>query len=166
MEDDELIQSFRLEAKVYYLTKKGRDWIGSEKEVTKTLQVKHYLMRNDMYIFLGYPENFKVEFEYRFKGTINNDEILIKKEMMLRSDGYYIKGNTPHFLEVDNTQSMKENRKKIELYKHLTTYLSSVNVTPIIVFYTSSDVRQKKLQDYCKELGVKAEIYTRKDIRL
>jgi hypothetical protein len=164
MESEGLITSFRQHEKIYYLAKKGRDVIGVDKEVVKNSQVDHYLMRGDIYIYVGCPKDFKVEFEYHFKGAINQNGIVMKKDMFVRSDGYFLKNNVPCFVEVDNTQSMKENRIKLERYKQLTHYLGS-HVTPVIVFYTLSETRQQKLKQYAKELGVKCHVYTKRDIR-
>jgi Replication-relaxation len=143
---------------VYYLNKAGCELMGVEEERRWVQTVEHYLMRNDMYIHYGMPEDFTIEPE------INLGSGLTLK--ILRPDAYFVKDGLHYFLEVDRTQKMLENKKKIESYKELNPYLKGkYNSHPYIVFFTSSHIRQKKLQSWCNEHGVQCEVYTKDDLR-
>lgn len=57
------LSSFREDSNstVYFLNKEGREYVGSEKIKRKTKFVNHYLMRNDFYIYIGYPHEWENE---------------------------------------------------------------------------------------------------------
>jgi hypothetical protein len=62
-----------------------------------------------MYLFYDRPKDWKVEQEIRIKphGMINVDRYI-------RPDATFTRNGRYHFLEVDRTQSMGENQKKID----------------------------------------------------
>ena len=148
----------RFNENIYYLNKEGSEMIGEPEERRWVQSVEHYLMRNDLYIHYGKPEPFHVEPEIAL-ATIGTQKII-------RPDAYFIKDDIHYFLEVDRTQKMLENKKKIESYAELNPYLSAkYNTQMRIVFYTSSRVRQSKLSSWCKEHGVVCSVYTKDDLR-
>src|SRR5690606_19363148 len=55
------LQSFQLDEKVYYLSAKGRQEIGSVVVRKRTALIHHHLMRNDVYIKYR-PEYWRSEF--------------------------------------------------------------------------------------------------------
>jgi hypothetical protein len=152
--------------RVYYLNQAGRDLIGSEKEMRKSLQITHHLMRNDMYVYLGCPENWKIEDSFNFSSKVDiGAGILSNKEMTLIPDAKCTINHIRHYIEVDNTQQMKENKKKIETYALLRDAYKALNKTMFhLVFYTSSDIRQTKLKKWCHAAELNASVYTKKDI--
>jgi hypothetical protein len=147
---------------VYYLSQKGRELIGAEQEVKWSLQVEHHLLRNDMYLHYGCPVDWEVEMKITFKHT----EGLQHKEMTIVPDATFTKKGIYHFVEIDRTQSMFENKKKIETYVSLSPAIQAQYThTPIIVFYTLTPFRQTKLRALCQEHNLPCEVYTKEDIR-
>ncbi|MEH7093913.1 replication-relaxation family protein [Neobacillus vireti] len=146
---------------VYYLSKKGRDTIGSDVEMKWSLQVEHHLLRNELYIHFNQPSDWRVEHEIVFK-----PRGLVTTEKRIIADASFTNTGTFHLLEIDRTQSMMENKEKINVYAELSPLLfERFNHIPVIIFYTTSDLRKKKLVEYCKEKGVKCLVYTRDDLR-
>lgn len=156
----EYLSYFRSEENVYYLNQKGRDMIGSTKEMKRNQQTEHYLMHNDIYIYLGCPSDWKIESPTSFKANVNlGGGIVSSKEITIISDGKCYINGLRHYIEVDNARMMKENQKKIESY----SLLKRVSDFKLI-FYTSSEVRQKRLQDWCKEKDLNFKILSKTDI--
>lgn len=144
---------------VYYLNKEGRDVIGWEGELKWTLQVEHHLMRNDLYIYFGCPEDWKVEKKITFS-------VIGSKERYVVPDAHFMKDGVYYLLEVDRTQNMGDNKKKIELYSELNPImLHHFGKPPLIIFYTLTDLRKQKLKSLLQEKKLIGEIYTREDLR-
>lgn len=55
MEKSKLLSTVRYEKKIYYLSNRGKERVGSNQSKLKRDKIKHTLMRNDMYIKLGMP---------------------------------------------------------------------------------------------------------------
>lgn len=147
---------------VYYLNQKGRELIGCEEEVKWTLQVDHHLMRNDMFIYLGRPIPWQIEQKITFKHQdgLKYVDVTFVPDVTFRIDGQY------HFLEVDRTQSMLENKKKIELYGKIAPIIhTQFGHTPVIVFYTLTPLRREKLTELCELHGLTCKVYTKEDTR-
>lgn len=98
------LSSFQLDEMVYYLSAKGRQEIGSNVVRKRTNLVTHFLLRNEVYIKYR-PSYWRAEFPIKF------GEKTIIPDAIFKLDAQFV------FLEVDNTQSMQANKKKIELYK-------------------------------------------------
>ena len=144
MEKDGLIKAARYEKKIYYLSNKGKQQIGSDQSELKKSQIIHALMRNDLYIKFGMPADWKKE--YRMKWGEN---ILIP-DATFKSNGEF------HFIEIDNKQTMATNIDKIKKYRELShAIFNQYNHTPTLIWYTNSDVRRRKLSEACKKAGVK-----------
>lgn len=147
---------------VYYLNGKGRELIGSEEETKWTLQVDHHLMRNDMYIFFNQPIPWQTE----QKITFQYQDGLIYKPMTFVPDVTFQLSGQYHFLEVDRTQSMVENKKKIELYAKIAPIIhKQFGHTPVLVFYTLTPLRREKLTELCRSHGLTCKVYTKEDTR-
>lgn len=148
MEQDRLINSVRYERKVYYLSNRGRQRIGSEQGELKKSHITHVLMRNDLYIRLGMPKDWRKELPVTWDGG------------KLIPDASFKKGGEYHFVEIDNQQSMATNIEKIAKYKDMSgVFFRQYNHTPTLIWYTLSDVRKRKLQEACVKYGVKFVIY-------
>mgnify|MGYP001337969445 CR=1 FL=1 len=148
MERDKLLLSVRYDRKIYYLSNRGKERIGSNQSKLKRDKIKHTLMRNDMYIKLGMPSDWKKEYPVKF-GT----ETII-------ADAMYQEKGVFHFVEVDNVQTMKINYDKIKKYKQLFELIKrQYNHVPILIWYSLSDTRKSKLQDACVKNGLKFKIY-------
>lgn len=144
MEKDKLISSIRTERKIYFLSNKGKNIIGSSQGELKKTLIKHTLMRNDLYVSLGMPADWKKEVPIK----ANGDTLLICDAM------YSINGQY-HFVEIDNMQNMRTNYDKIKKYKELSRMIfNQYKHHPTIVWVTS-DARKSKIEKSCADHGVK-----------
>jgi hypothetical protein len=147
---------------VYYLSALGREVVGYEDEIKWSQNVGHSIMRNDLYLYLGMPKDWRIEEPVSFQ-YVNG---LTLKEMRIIPDATYTEGGVHHFVEVDHTQSMIENKRKIESYSYLVPSIKQqYNHTPMLIFYTLTELRREKLNTLCKEAGVSCRVYTKEDLR-
>jgi hypothetical protein len=154
---EKYLDSFRAHEKVYALSKTGRDFIGSENIYQIPNQVKHVLMRNHLYLEYNCPEQWKVE-----APVIVNDKKILVADVFFRT-----KMNQPIFAEIDNTQKMIQNKQKVQEYKALKDMgiiQKKMKVFPILVWYTTTEKRRKKLEQLCFEHELKYNIYTLDDL--
>lgn len=149
------LSSFREEfTTVYYLNSLGREYVNSHKIRRKNCFVGHVLMRNDFYIFSGFP------FEWRNEVKVSDDRFTIICDTWFKKNGKY------HFLEVDYMQKMKENREKIKRYIGLfenRAVKNHLGYFPKLIWLTATEFRRKQLMELCKALP--CEVYTIDDIR-
>ncbi|KQL20459.1 hypothetical protein AN957_18930 [Cytobacillus solani] len=139
---------------IYYLNKEGREYVNSQKVRKKNSFVNHVLMRNDFYIFMGFPHEW-----------INEAKVKDSKYSVV-CDAWFKKGGLYHILEVDHTQKMKENKVKVAEYKNL--YKSGEMAAhfgyfPKLIWITTTELRRKQLTELCK--GLPCTVYTISDIR-
>ena len=139
--------SFREGENIYYLNQEGRERVSSKKVRKKTLQARHFLMRNDVYIAYNQPATWKNE--VRIKA--GDDLVLIADAMFERSGRYY-------FVEVDHTQKMNQNRSKIEKYKKI-----KQNNDFTLIWITLTEYRRKQLISLCE--GLDAQVHTINDFK-
>ncbi|MHB0801005.1 replication-relaxation family protein [Bacillus thuringiensis] len=141
---------------VYYLNKKGLALLGIDaKERKKKHQLEHILLRNEAWMWLDFPD-WKTEqvITLRYQG----------EEKTIVPDAFFTKDNVPHFVEIDRLQHMKVNQKKIQYYAYLTKiYQKQQNKVPILLFFTISDCREKKLESEAIKCGVYVQTYLLKD---
>ncbi|WP_144518468.1 replication-relaxation family protein [Bacillus thuringiensis] len=132
---------------VYYLNKKGMALLGIQaKERKKKHQLEHILLRNEAWMWLDFPD-WKTEqvITLRYQG----------KEKTIVPDAFFIKDNVHHFVEVDRLQHMKVNEKKLQLYGNITNiYKKQKGTIPVIIFFTLSDYRQCRLEEYAMKYNV------------
>jgi Replication-relaxation len=147
---------FRVIENIYYLNKEGRELIGSEKVITKTLQYEHTIMRNDIYVHFQCPKNWK------------NEYIIPTKEFRIVPDAVFQAENEVYFLEVDHMQKMKQNVEKIEKYKKFKEMglwqQQNNGHFPTLLFYTTKDSRQHQLKEHCNQKELKCLVYTKEDL--
>jgi hypothetical protein len=97
------------------------------------------------------------------------NEIKVKdEEHSVICDSLFTKLNRKYFLEVDSTQKMKVNREKIKQYLGLYKSGSLLNLFghhPGFIWLTTSELRRKQLKELCKDLPIKASVYTINDIK-
>jgi hypothetical protein len=139
---------------VYFLNKEGREYVNSQKERKKNKFVNHVIMRNDFYIYSGFPNDWKNEIKF------SDDNFTIVCDALYKTNGKY------NILEVDSLQKMKANRAKIAQYKGLfanRTIHEHFGYFPKLVWLTISDFRKKQLIELCK--GLPYAIYTINDIK-
>lgn len=138
---------------VYYLSKLGRDYVDCDRIRKKGNHVQHTIMRNDMWLHFGCPRDWQNE----MKVVLEKNNIIV--------DAMFTKNNFQHFLEVDNLQTMKENREKIKRYKQMIqNFYPQFGYYPTIVWLTTTELRRKQLSESCKSLPG-AKVYTMTDIK-
>lgn len=151
------LNSFRDFENIYYLNKAGRELVGSPKVITKTVQYKHTLMRNDVYIHFDCP-----------KMWINEHKIPLDSKRSIVTDALFQIGGDQYFLEVDNLQKMKVNFQKLHLYKELYDMgkwqHSNQGRFPVILFYTNTISRKSQLLEK-KPIGLHLHAMTKKDLQ-
>ncbi|MGO4346312.1 replication-relaxation family protein [Paenibacillus sp. MCAF9] len=150
---NDLLSSFQLEEKVYYLSAKGRKEIGSTTTRRRTLHTQHTLLRNEVYLHY-HPEYWRVEFPIKWA-----DKAIIP-DAIFKRDGQFV------FLEVDNTQAMTQNEKKIALYRELREtqiFQKKHGLFPTILYVTISEYRKKNIRALLD--GMKAEVITYNDLK-
>ncbi|QDZ76949.1 replication-relaxation family protein [Bacillus cereus] len=132
---------------VYYLNKKGMALLGIQaKERKKKHQLEHILLRNEAWMWLDFPD-WKTEqvITLHYQG----------EEKTIVPDAFFIKDNVHHFVEVDRLQHMKVNEKKLQLYGNITNiYKKQKGTIPVIIFFTLSDYRQCRLEEYAMKYNV------------
>ncbi|EZP74983.1 phage protein [Parageobacillus genomosp. 1] len=146
----------RIGEDVYYLNKRGAELIGGEATVRGNSPLEHIVMRNDIYIFYHYPQDWKPEAKTRW--------IEGGKEYSIVSDARFTYHEQMYFLEVDITQKMAENKRKVEKYAYLFRFIQRQQTgEPILLWYTVSDVKKRQLEAWCKEYGVQCEVLCKQD---
>ena len=149
MEQDNLIKSTMYERKIYYVTNKGNDFIGKGNTRLNKAEIQHALMRNDLYIKLGMPKTWQKE-----APLIVNDEVVLISDARFKANDRY------HFVEIDNKQSMRTNLEKVKKYKEVFRLIyREYNYHPILIWYTLSEVRKKRLIEACQKYAVNYKIY-------
>jgi hypothetical protein len=145
------LNSFRHFDNVYYLNKRGRERIGSERVRQKPQQIDHVLLRNDVYIY------------YRPKVWRTERPIMVNNEVFLIPDVTMELNNEVVFLEVDVTQKMIQNKKKIQRYAELQERMKkSGKKMPLVIWVTISEYRRSKLVEYCRNINYR--VFTKKDL--
>lgn len=137
---------------IYYLSKLGRDYVECQKIRKRGNHVKHTVLRNEFWLFYKCPRDWKNEVK------ISNGKDSVVADAVFTRNGFY------HFLEVDNLQSMKENRTKITRYKNLSESLrKQYGYHPTLIWLTTTEHRRKQLEMDCG--GLKVKVYTLSDIQ-
>lgn len=137
---------------VYYLSKVGREYVDSDKPLKKGNHVQHTLIRNQFWLFYGCPRDWQ-----------NEMKVILEKNYIV-VDAMFTRNNFQHFLEVDNLQTMKENREKIKRYKQMVQiFLQQYGYYPTIIWVTRTEHRRKQLEKACE--GLKVKVYTIDDIK-
>lgn len=150
------VNVFRDVENVYYLNKKGADRVGSSTVRDKTMQYRHFLMRNEMYLHYRCPSSWRVEVPIQ-GGIIN-----IIPDVLFKKQGKFA------FIEIDHTQKMNINIQKLNRYKELKDtglFQQKYEYFPDLIWFTTTEVRRKKLTKYCNDRGLKSYIYTKEDLR-
>lgn len=137
---------------IYYLSKIGRDYVDCDKVRRKGNHVQHTVMRNQFWLFYKCPKDWKSEIK------VSDGKATIIVDAMFTRNGFL------HFLEVDNLQTMKENREKIKRYKVLiNSLMKQYGYHPTLVWLTTTEHRRNQLEKACE--GLKMKVYTLSDIQ-
>jgi hypothetical protein len=158
-------QTYHEKEKVIYLNKKGRDLIGSESEVNGIAMVKHYLLRNEVYIHFNEPHDWINE--YTIEAAIEpprSVDIIIQgvkpsTRRKVISDAYFTRNGYTHLIEIDNTRNMIDNRKKVQNYAEILPLVrKDFQSVPILYFFTTTENRREKLSAWMKEKSIRHEV--------
>ena len=142
------LSSFRLGLeKVYYLNKNGRELVNSQVIRKKTPNVEHYLTRNQLWIHMQKPKEWE------------NEVKLKAGDFSIICDAKTSQRGIPVFIEVDITQSMQENKRKIEKYRELKKISNQVFH---VVWVTKLDSRKKRINEL--SYGLTGHVYTLEEI--
>jgi hypothetical protein len=142
---EDYLCSFRYgQEKVYYLSKKGRDRVQSEKIRKKTPNVQHYLLRNQLFIALRHPVTWE-----------NEMKLIVDRKTLLISDAKFERKKITHFVEVDCAQAMQENQRKIERYKR---FKELTGEKFHLLWITELESRKPRLQEL--SVGLTGKVYT------
>jgi Replication-relaxation len=137
---------------IYYLNKEGREYVDSKTVRKKGNYADHCIARNDFFIYVGRPVEWRNEIE------ISDGKGKVICDSMFKQKGQW------YFLEVDLKQSMAENRKKISSYKGLFERgLQAYGQTPRIAWLTTTELRRKQLTKASE--GLPAAVFTQQDIK-
>lgn len=161
-------ETFYQKEKVITLNKKGREFIGSDKDEVKISPLAiHYLLRNETFIYFECPEDWENEYtiEADINGHFTKDIVIqglsISNKKKLHSDGAFRRNGYLYLVEVDNERKMLDNKKKIETYKEILPAYKNEN--PVVYFFTKTENRKRQFQEWLK--GIKHKVMTFDEIR-
>lgn len=154
--------------KVMYLNKKGKELIASEKDEVKVNdQTIHSLLRNEVYIYFQCPIDWQNEYALQSESKAKNNlpffssNLPISNKKRIVCDAAFKRNGYLHIIEVDNTQDMRVNKRKIETYREvLPAYKEQV---PFLYFFTKTEARKRKLEEWLK--GIRYKVMTFDEIR-
>ncbi|MBS4171959.1 replication-relaxation family protein [Bacillus sp. FJAT-49736] len=146
----EYLCSFRHEVqKVYYLSKSGRERVKCDVVRAKTGNIQHFLLRNQLWIYLRTPRDWKNEIKVQVK-----DISLVADAM------FYVTKEIMAFVEVDVSQPMKTNRIKMEKYRKIKEMTGNEFH---VVWVTELESRRIKLKELMKDFP--GRVYTLNEIK-
>jgi hypothetical protein len=149
----------RSQQKIVYLNKEGRQFIGSEKEVKKSVLFDHMLLANDAFIYYNCPVDWKREYvietaqepDFSFAIQVKGLTVATKKKII--PDAVFTGNGYVNLIEIDNTRAMQDNRKKIEKYKEMWSEIrKQFNLQPKLCIFTRSEKRKKEFSQLCEKL--------------
>lgn len=148
------LSSFREEySTIYYLSALGREYVDSKKVRRKNQFVNHTIMRNNFYIFSDCPKEWKHEMR------LKDGQESIVCDAWFKQEGHF------HILEVDSTQTMKENKGKALIYHSMYqrgVIKKTLGYFPVVIWLTTSEMRREQLKELCKDFP--SIVYTSQDI--
>jgi hypothetical protein len=149
----------RSNQKIVYLNKDGRQLIGSDNEVKKSVLFDHMLLANEAFIHYGCPVDWKREYaieieqeqEFSFAIQVKGLSVATKKKII--PDAVFKRDGFIHLIEIDNTRTMQDNRKKIEKYKEMWQKIrKQFGLQPKLCIFTLSEKRRKEFMQLCDKL--------------
>lgn len=154
---EEYLNVFRDGENVYYLNAAGRALVDCETIRKSTGNIQHYIMRNHLYVALGCPGTWRNEIRIKSEGKTKKERVICVADALFKNgDAYTI-------VEVDNTQTMKKNRAKIDCYRILKQRGSFGMIGPSFIWITTTDYRRKELLKLSQ--GLNTQVFTIADFK-
>ncbi|MGP9043317.1 replication-relaxation family protein [Cytobacillus kochii] len=162
---EEYLNIVRSNQKIVYLNKDGRNLIGSDKEVKKSVLFDHMLLCNQAYVHYNCPLDWKREYvieisqepEYSFGIQIKGLTVVNKQTLI--PDAVFSRNGYVYLIEIDNTRSMQDNRKKISKYREMWPEIGKhFGLMPKLCIFTFSDQRKREFEQLCNKMP--AEVLT------
>lgn len=147
---EEYLHVERSRQKIVYLNKEGREFIGSNREVKKSLLFEHSLLANDVFIHYDCPLNWKrehvIEIEQKQLNLsfIKVQGLSVVNKVKIVCDAYFERNSYTHIIEIDNTRKMIDNRKKIKKYLDTWEEIRSKYQNPKLCIFTKSQKRKRE----------------------
>lgn len=141
---------------IYYLSKAGKSYVDCEKIRKADGQIRHAVMRNNLWFFNDCPRDWKNETK------VSDGYTTVVVDAMF-TDGW----DRKHFVEVDHKQSMNENKNKIKRYMELHAnglLEEKFGHFPTVVWLTMTEHRRKQLKEECAGLPA-VMVFTTSDIK-
>lgn len=135
--------------KVYYLNKTGRERIGAEVTRKKTPNIQHFLLRNQLWMALGFPHSWE-----------NEIKITVKDISIVCDAKFLMKDKNLGLIEVDVSQPMIKNKAKIEKYRKIKEMTGNDFK---LIWVTELESRRAKLNELMK--GMDGKVYTWNEIK-
>jgi hypothetical protein len=147
LESEGLVKSYRRESKVYALTTVGAALIGAESKTNNSGHIKHSLLRNDAWIALGKPEDWRIEQAFKFGPKRIVPDAVSEANGLLR------------IIEIDRLQKADVNREKLRTYADLQrAYRQHGRVVPEIIFVTINEGKAMMLRRMAEEVRCAARV--------
>ncbi|MFJ7681142.1 replication-relaxation family protein [Peribacillus butanolivorans] len=145
----EYLSSFRKDVeKVYYLNKKGREYVGCKNSRAKTQNIGHFLTRNQLFVHLKQPRTWQ-------------NELKIKAgDFSVICDAKFEDNGIPVFVEVDCQQMMMINKQKADKYRKLKEMTGQKFY---LIWVTEIESRKDKLRKL--SFGLPGRVYTLSEIK-
>lgn len=158
---EEYLHVVRSNQKIVYLNKDGRNLIGSDKEVKKSVMFDHMLLCNQAYVYYNCPLDWKREYaiettqepEYSFGIQIKGLNVVNKQTLI--PDALFSRNGYVYLIEIDNTRAMADNRKKIAKYREMwQEIIKYFGMMPKLCIFTLSDQRKREFEQLCTKMPV------------
>lgn len=163
---EEYLNVLRSHQKIVYLNKEGRTLIGSENEIKKSMLFDHMLLANQVYIYYNCPLDWKRETvieihqEPEFAFQIQIKGVNVVKKSIIIPDAVFTRNGYIHLVEIDNTRSMQDNKKKIKKYKEIWPEIKKrFGLQPKLCIFTLSEKRKKEFLNTCEELQSEIRVF-------
>ncbi|GIN38428.1 hypothetical protein [Heyndrickxia oleronia] len=151
--------------KVLYLNKDGRELIGSTKEMKRNSLIEHILLANEAYFYFKCPLDWKREYTIEVKDRIVFNRMNIVKKKVI-ADASFTRNGYMHLIEIDNIRDMSDNKNKIEIYLEMWTFIKKeFNQLPILYFFTTTEIRKRKLDHWLNQCKLRHEVLVINDLR-
>lgn len=162
----EYLHTVRTNQKIVYLNTAGRKLIGSDKEVKKSVLFDHMLLANQAFIYYNCPSDWKREYaietaqEQGFSFAIQVKGLTVKSKKTIVPDAIFKRDGYVHLVEIDNTRTMHDNRKKINKYKEMWLDIKKqFGAQPKLCVFTHSEKRKKEFAQLCGKLPYEIKTY-------